>query len=192
MENEWGYVSRITDNGTFSKTDPMAPCDNVAEKYVTQCYMNQEGYLFNLYNNDFRKAAQACVAAGPNAGVCVESLGLSASGEAWQPLLLKGQDAGDLESNAWLLCQEVPKPYTSNCVIGSVFNILALDGLDFTRSAKFCGLVGTTFQKDCYSSIGQYAWIQTPTPNPQKVDSYCLQLPSEWQPTCREGAKQHY
>jgi len=191
MENEWGYVSRITDNGTFSTTDPMAPCNKVAQKYVTQCYMNQEGYLFYRYDNDFKKAGQACVAAGQNAGVCVESLGLAASGEAWQPLLLKGRDAGDLESNAWLLCQEVPKQYTSNCVIGAVFNILALDGLDFSRSSKFCGLVGSEFQKDCFSSIGQYAWIQTPAPNPPKVENYCLQLPPNWQPTCREGTKQH-
>jgi len=192
MENEWGYVSHIIDNGTFSKTDPMAPCDNVAEKYVTQCYMNQEGYLFYRYDNDFQKSAQACVAAGDNAGVCVESLGLAATAESWQPLLLKGQNAGSLESNAWLLCQEAPKAYASNCVIGAVFNILALDGLDFKRSSIFCGLVGSSFQRDCFSSIGQYAWVQTPAPNPPKVESYCLQLPADWQAACREGAKQHY
>lgn len=191
MENEWGYVSRITDNHTFSKTDPMAPCDNVAEKYVTQCYMNQEGYLFDIYNNDFRKASQACLKAGQNAGVCVESLGLTASAEAWQPLLLKGRDAGGFESNAWLLCQDAPRQYISNCVIGSVFNILALDGLDFNRSSKFCGLVDTAFQKDCFSSIGQYAWVQTPMPNPQKVESYCQQLPPKWQAACRQGTTQH-
>lgn len=191
MENEWGYVSHITDNGTFSKTDPMAPCDKVAQKYVTQCYMNQEGYLFYRYNNDFKKSAVACEQAGDNAGVCVESLGLSASAESWQPLLLKGRNAGDIESNAWLLCQDAPKAYTGNCVEGAVFNFLALDGLDFTRSSIFCGLVGTAYQKDCFSSIGQYAWIQTPAPNPKKVQSYCLQVPSNWQSTCREGTKQH-
>lgn len=190
MENEWGYVSHITDNGTFSKTDPMAPCDNVTEKYVTQCYMNQEGYLLNRYN-DFKKAAQACEKAGPNAGVCVESLGLTAAAESWQPLLLQGRSAGGLESNAWLLCQEVPKAYTSNCVEGAVFNILALDGLDFKRASIFCGLVGASFQKDCFSSIGQYAWVQTPAPNPPKVESYCQQLPPKWQSTCREGTAQH-
>ena len=191
MENEWGYVSRITDNGTFSRTDPMAPCNKVAQKYVTQCYMNQEGYLFHIYNNDIKKAGQACLQAGVNAGICIESLGLSASAENWQPLLLKGRGAGDVEANAWLLCQEVPKQYISNCVIGAVFNILALDGLDFMRSSKFCGLVGSAYQRDCYSSIGQYAWVQTREPNPKKVESYCLQLPSKWQPTCREGTKQH-
>ena len=192
MENEWGYVTKITDNGTFSKTDPMAPCDNVDQKYVTQCYMNQEGYLFFRYDNDFRQSAQACVGAGQNAGVCVESLGLAASAEAWQPLLLKGRDAGDLESNAWLLCQDAPKGYTGNCVTGAVFNILALDGLDFSRSSDFCGLVAAAYQRDCYSSIGQYAWVQTRDPTPKKVENHCLQLPVRWQPACREGAKQHY
>ncbi len=191
MENEWGYVSHITDNGTFSKTDPMAPCDSVAQKYVTQCYMNQEGYLLYRYDNDFKKAGQACEEAGQNAGVCVESLGLTAAAEAWQPSLLQGRNAGGLEPNAWLLCQEVPKAYTGNCVEGAVFNILALDGLDFKRSSIFCGLVGTTFQKDCFSSIGQYAWVQTPAPNPPKVESYCQQLPPKWQSTCREGTAQH-
>lgn len=191
MENEWGYVTHITDNGTFSKTDPMEPCDSIAQKYVTQCYMNQEGYLFYRYDNDFKKSAQACEKAGDNGGVCVESLGLAASAESWQPLLLKGRNAGSLESNAWLLCQDVPKQYTGNCVEGAVFNILALDGLDFKRSSIFCGLVGTAYRKDCFSSIGQYAWVQTPAPNPPKVESYCKQLPPKWQSTCREGTAQH-
>jgi len=192
MENEWGYVSKITNNGTFSKTDPMAPCDKEAAKYVTQCYMNQEGYLFDIYNNDFHKAAQACLRAGSNAGVCVESLGLSASGESWQPLLLENSNVSNLESNAWTLCQEAPKQYVGNCVEGAVFNILALDGLNFSRSSEFCGLVGAAYQASCYSSIGQYAWVQTPAPNPAKVESYCGQVPPKWQPTCRQGTKQHY
>lgn len=191
MENEWGYVSKIADNGTFSRNDLMAPCDHVAQKYQTQCYMNQEGYLLNVFNNDPYKAAKACQAAGDNAGVCAESLGLTASAEAWQPLLLKTKYTGNREADAWTICRGFPQQYIINCVTGAVFNILALDGLDFSGASRFCGLVNSAYQTDCYSDIGQYAWVQTPAPNPKKVDSYCIQVPSRWQATCRQGATQH-
>lgn len=187
MENVFGFTSGETDNGTFSKTDPLAPCDAVAKKYQSQCYVNQEGYLFSYFHMDVYKAAQACLAAGDQTGNCIEGIGLSASSEVWQPVLLKDKNTGSIESNAWLICQQFPTDYITSCVTGAVFQLLEADGLNFSRASKFCGLVGAKSQNECFRSIGRYAGVEAARGS-QSPASYCSQLPLERQTVCRQGA----
>lgn len=186
MENVSAYVSNAEDNGDFTKADPLSPCDKVASKYQRECYINQEGALFKLFNWNAAQSANACLGAADETETCMEAIGLAASSAPWQKILLTSYGSSSLEYNSWQICQEFPAAYISSCVAGAVTQILEQDGLNFARANTFCSLVANSSATACYQRIGTYTTLQVG--NPSKAAGYCDQLSSKGQQTCRQAA----
>jgi hypothetical protein len=187
MENVSAYTIGEKHNGTFSKTDPLAPCDVVEAKYQRECYINQEGYLFSFYDWDAGKAAYACLGAGEQIGTCMEGIGLAASSVPWQHILLKDKITISLGENAWMICQKFPAGYVTGCVTGAVTQILENDGVNFKQAANFCAVVDSASNTACYRRIGEYTRLQVA--DRAKAAAYCGQLVKEWRQICRLGAE---
>lgn len=187
MENVNGQMNEGVSNGSFSDTDPLAPCDTFADKYQRECYINQAGHLFSYYNWDISKSTLACLNAGAQTSTCLEGIGLSATSSVWQKILLGDQVSGGTESTGWLFCSKFPEGHVESCVTGAVVQILQMDRFDFKRADRFCSLVGSSLQTACYRRIGEYTRLEST--NSQNASGYCDQLPSMWQPVCRQGAQ---
>jgi hypothetical protein len=182
MENVTGSMEGDLRN--FSDSDPLTPCNTVADKYQRECYITLEGYLFKFYKWDVAQAAQACLGAGQHTQDCLEGVGLAASGDAWQKILLDSQLTNDSERNTWLICSKFPQGYTSGCVTGAVTQILEIDRFNLARADRFCSMAKAD-QAACYKRIGYYMKLESPSA--QQAASYCSQLSKTWQEVCRQA-----
>ncbi len=93
MENVNASLKGSTLRQGFSRTDPLAPCNVVAEKYRQECFINHAGWLMKFFENNVTKAADACLKApDPYVSACLQSIGLMVTNPAWQPSLADHTD----------------------------------------------------------------------------------------------------
>lgn len=162
LEGDWKKAS-------FSRDDPLAPCDQIDAKHQFECYFNQPGWLLHFYHNDVAAAAQACLKAAPDAvRPCMESLGLLTTSPAWQARLL-GPDKGSgaFLQNAWRLCQTFPAGHVGQCVRGAADNLMNTATAE--QAKAFCGAVDDAYRDACTTRINNdldYLSVQKPKPQP--------------------------
>ncbi len=158
MENVNAGMRNEAPKNIFSKTDPLAPCNQVQDKYRYECYINHAGWLMKFFSNDtdrIGKAINACLGAGNYVNPCLQSIGLMTTNPVWQPALLRNTENNkDTTEIARDICLKFPKEYREQCVIAGVDNILNFDELDVSRAQKFCDIMDEDFKNSCYRNIG--------------------------------------
>ncbi|HEV8242705.1 MAG TPA: hypothetical protein VGQ07_01810 [Nitrospirales bacterium] len=174
----------------FSRSNPLAPCNVVPDKYQSECFINHAGWLMKIFNNDVTKATKACLRA-PEAYVslCLQSIGLMVTNPAWQPYL--AQSNGEKEGKppevmAWDLCRRFPKDHRAPCVIGAIDNILNFDEFEVSRARTFCNTVDAAYRNVCYHQIG--VGLMHQATNPDVVRHKCATFEGYDKDECLQGA----
>ncbi|MDB5160866.1 MAG: exported protein of unknown function, partial [Candidatus Saccharibacteria bacterium] len=107
MENINAEARGEAQAGVFSTTDPLAPCDKVADKYQHECYINHAAHLVQTFNS-VSLASSACLkASSAQVTACLESIGLMATNPVWQEPL-DGKKSGDVLVRARDICKQFP------------------------------------------------------------------------------------
>lgn len=158
MENVNAGMRGETREENLSKTDPLAPCNKLKEKYHHECFINHAGWLMTLFPGDIKKASAVCLKIPSENSInsCLQSLGLMVTNPTWQLTLthtlnLEGKSN---EEKAWNICLEFPDSYREQCIFGGVDNILNFDELKINRAGSFCNLVSDDYKNNCYKRIG--------------------------------------
>jgi len=190
MENVSASMRGEAREGIFSKTDPLAPCNKVEEKYRHECFINHAGWLMTLFPGNVKKASSACQKAPSisNTNSCLQSLGLMVTNPVWQLTLsrnlnLEGKSS---EEKAWSICLEFPKSYREQCIWGGVDNILNFDELEIKRAESFCNLVKDNYKNNCYQRIGLD--IKSQVVQNDIVIQKCSNFNSHLKKECLKGA----
>lgn len=164
MENSNAAVADEKKVLSFSKSDPLAPCDKVAQEYKWQCYINHAGYLMKVTNLDVNRAVKICLSAyDGGAKPCLQSIGLMTTNPIWQKSVKGVDTVNDPKKNvetAWSICSDMPAAARPDCVIGAVDNILNFDEIKIDRATAFCQLVGDELKPICFKQIGTTVSIQ--------------------------------
>ncbi len=188
MENVGAAARGEARQGVFSATDPLAPCNRVAEKHRHECFINHAGWLMHIFGNDVAKAARACLEA-PESYVasCLQSIGLMATNPGSQTNLLKNPRGGTFETIAWEICLKFPAQHRDQCVLGAVDNILNFDELDVSRARAFCATVGSAYAAPCHERVG---WnLRNQATDPSIVLKKCAGLEPSLREACLRGAR---
>ena len=139
MENVNSVMRGEAREGVFSDSDPLAPCNRVADRHKWECYINHAGRLITLFDLSVRDASHACLdAAGRFVLACVQSLDLMVSNLAWQATLVGPTSHGRNIEVTLELCGRFPEEYRRDCLIGAVDNIMNFDGVALDRALRFC------------------------------------------------------
>jgi hypothetical protein len=171
----------------FSRTDPLAPCNVVAEKYRQECFINHAGWLMKFFENNVTDAASACVKApGPHVSTCLQSIGLMVTNPAWQPSLGSHRDGKNHEVIAWNLCRKFPRGHRESCVIGAIDNILNFDELEVSRAKTFCNTVDAAYRKICYQRVGFS--LRNQATDTKLVRGKCVTLEGADAAACLQGS----
>ena len=165
MENVNAVLEGREQKGLFTLKDPLAPCDQLDEKYRYQCFSNHSGWLMKLYRGDVSKASQACLKA-PTTSVnpCLQSIGLLATNAAWQPLLLRKRKRKTFLEDAWTICQRFPETSVGHCVVAALDDLMNSDTVDIQQARAFCDIVGEDYRPVCLDRIdGDLRYLTTQT-----------------------------
>ena len=187
MENVNAVMRGDARAGVFSETDPLAPCNQVAERYRWECYINHAGRLITFFDMDVGLASHACLEALPRyASACIESLGLMVSNPAWQKTLAGPESASRNIEVTLELCRQFPVAYRGDCVWGGVDNILNFDGTRLDRALRLCGTADAPYREGCYLRVGKA--IKWQVVKPDERFSLCQEVVAKYRETCVAGA----
>jgi hypothetical protein len=188
MENVNAGMRGDAREGIFSTSDPLAPCNGVAEKYQHECYVNHAGYLMTYFDNDVRLASAACLQAAEGfIGSCLQSIGLMVTNPLWQPDLLPDVAGKEFVEIAWELCMQFPTAWRDQCVLGGIDNIHNFDVFDLTRAINFCDAVDPEYRELCYQRMGLN--LKNNSTDLEEVRKACASLVAEFEPACLAGAE---
>jgi hypothetical protein len=155
MENVNAGMTGRALPGVFKRSDPLAPCDKVGDRYKHECFINHSGWLMTVAHDDVYKGTRYCLKIkGRFRSSCLQSIGLMVTNPVWQATLAP-QDAGQPPARiAANLCNRFPAVGRHDCVIAAVDNIANFDQLDVTRGRAFCAAVPSALKDACYRQIG--------------------------------------
>lgn len=168
MENTDAALEGDWQKGSFSREDPLAPCDQLDSKRRLQCYFNQSGWLMRFYRNNVAEAAEACLkASADSVATCMQAIGLLTTSKAWQARLM-GQDrlSGPFFKNAWTLCQRFPEGHVDECVLAGLDNLMNTATVDDAKA--FCDAVDEKERQLCTQRISddlRYLTAKNPKPD---------------------------
>ena len=187
MENVNAGMQGRARPGVFSRRDPLAPCDRVADRYRHECFINQAGYLMHVSSLEIGRATRDCLAApGRYKSVCMQSIGLMVTNPVWQAALSTEAGKRPFAVVAWDLCRRFPSAYRRDCVIAGVDNLANFDELDVRRSSAFCAVVAAQLASACAREIG--VDLRARTVDPTRVRRACRRVPEARRAECLAGA----
>lgn len=186
MENVNSIMKGQAKEGVFSRTDPLAPCSKVEEKYRHECFINHAGFLAGFFKMDLSLASKSCLSAPPNnINACLQSLGLMVTNPSWQKNLAPLSPAND--QTAWQLCLKFPKNHINECVVGAIDNIMNFNELNVTKAQSFCNLIAQNFKEQCYRRVGSS--LKSQSLDEEVVRNLCRQIEIQnFQNICLKGA----
>ena len=164
----------------LDRSDPLYPCNAVAQKYQPQCYTLQSSAILYFNGGDVQATGRACEKAPAEmVSVCFLSLGRDVTALAAQDhrrsLELCGRTAGLAGGRGDLWC-----------IIGVAQNLVNL-AADPGEGLRFCRAVGTAAHKrDCYRVVGETIAILVPGPAQRR--EACQAAEPDFVATCRRGA----
>jgi hypothetical protein len=185
MENAGAAMRGAARRGLFLESDPLAPCNRLADKYRQQCFLNHAGWLIHHFRNDIRRAATACLDAATHTRDCLESIGLMVTNPAWQSTFLGNPAGNDFVGTARQLCEQFPPTHREACVLGGVDNIMNFDALDTARAAAFCDAVAPAHRDPCYRRIGSS--LRHQVADPMLAASRCEPFDARSRASCLTG-----
>jgi hypothetical protein len=188
MENVNAGMTGRALPGVFKRSDPLSPCDKVADKYKHECYINHSGWLMTVAQHNLRKGSRYCLEAkGRYKSSCFQSIGLMVTNPTWQAGL-----AADLvqarkpeATIAADLCGRFPPAGRKDCVIAGVDNLANFDRLETKRAGAFCNAVSDSLAGTCYRQVGVN--LANRTSDEQVIEQSCSGLGSK-ERLCLEGA----
>lgn len=187
MENTNAGMRAQARDGLFDKQNLLSPCNKVKEKYKHECYINHAGWLMHILENDVQKASIACLEAEQKyIDSCLQSIGLMVTNPVWQESLYKGDLEGkDFAEISWDLCQMFPQEHITQCVIGTVDNIMNFDELDTERVKNFCSEVLDEYKAVCFQVVGRN--LRGQVTDREIVRQKCNMLEAKFREACFSG-----
>ncbi len=166
-ENKSTHVSKYVND------DPQYPCSIVEDKYKWDCYFFQTARMKEIFNNDFRKVAEACADA-PEAYQrnCFESMGRDISGNTIMNV-----------DKSIELCQSAPpKGPRIACLKGAVQDMF-WDSSGQDKSLSFCKkLTDLNEKSECYNTIFERAPLVISSQEELKM--FCEKAEERYQNSC--------
>ncbi|HEX6388288.1 MAG TPA: cytochrome c [Solirubrobacteraceae bacterium] len=134
-----------TSYGTTSKyvrtSDPIYPCNSVAERHKYQCYGMVTANILRITSYDNAQTAHSCLRSERDwVRICFESFGRDMSGIY--------KDAGKLRGACRLA-----KSHESDCLYGAAREIVNADA-GSKRAARFCRSVRRGHRAHCFEGMG--------------------------------------
>jgi hypothetical protein len=155
-------------------SDPIYPCDWVAERYKNYCYLLVTANLLRVTGYDQRKTAAGCHKSEPNwVGVCFESFGRDVSGIA-----------GKSARKALVSCH-LAGPNESDCIYGVSREIVNADA-GGARAARFCSQAPSKARDRCYNGVGSV--MASLVTDRDALSKKCAELSGRHAHACRQGA----
>jgi hypothetical protein len=188
MENVNAGMTGRALPGVFKRSDPLSPCDKVADKYKHECYINHSGWLMTVAKQNLRKGSRYCLKArGRYKSSCFQSIGLMVTNPTWQaglaPELVQAEKPE--ATIAADLCGRFPPAGRNDCVIAGVDNLANFDRLETKRAGAFCNAVSDSLAEACYRQVGVN--LANRTSDEQVIEQSCSGLGSK-ERLCLEGA----
>jgi hypothetical protein len=186
MENVNAGMTGRALPGVFKRSDPLAPCDKVGDRYKHECFINHSGWLMVVSHNNVAKGTRYCLKAkGRFKSSCLQSIGLMVTNPVWQTTLAPELANSPPAEIAATLCSRFPAVGRPDCVIAGVDNLANFDQLNVTRERAFCAAVDASYSGACYRQIG--VDIRARTQDEQLIRRSCAGVGAK-QRQCLAGA----
>jgi hypothetical protein len=152
------------------KSDPIYPCNAVAERHKLYCYLLVTANILRLTGGDMKATARACLRSEKGwVSTCYESYGRDASGIA-------GKDA----QRAIASCR-LAESYEGDCIYGVAREIVNADAAG-PRGGRFCAQTAHRFRDRCYAGVGSV--LASLEPTPARLRSVCRDVSGRWVHGC--------
>jgi cytochrome c553 len=172
MENfnsSYGVTSKY-----LRASDPIYPCDAVAERHKLYCYLLVTANILRLSGGNMQRTADACMRSEKRwVSTCYESYGRDASGIA-------GKDAG----RAIASCR-LARTHEQDCIYGVAREIVNADAAG-ARGGRFCAQTDHRFRSRCYAGVGSV--LASIEPTPERLRGACREVSGRWVNGCLRGA----
>lgn len=172
MENfnsSYGVTSKY-----LRKSDPIYPCNSVAERHKLYCYLLVTANLLRVNNYDQAKTADGCRRSEkPWIRTCFESFGRDVSGIA-------GKSVG----KALASCR-LAKQYEGDCLYGVSREIINADAAG-ERGGRFCARAPKRYRAHCYEGVGSV--LASLEPITEELTARCRAVSGRNAQSCLRGA----
>ena len=172
MENftsSYGVTSKY-----LRKSDPIYPCNAVAQRHKLYCYLLVTSNALRINGYDLKKTAAACRRSERAwVSTCYESFGRDVSGMA-------GQDAKKALADCRLATR-----HQSECLYGVSRDITSSDA-GGARAGRFCARAPSRHQAHCYEGVGSVLGSIESTPD--ALRTRCRQIGGRHVQACLRGA----
>lgn len=172
MENfnsSYGVTSKY-----LRKSDPIYPCNAVAERHKLYCYLLVTANILRLNGGNLKATAGACMRSETAwISTCYESYGRDASGIA-------GKDA----HRAIASCRYAAA-HESDCIYGVAREIVNADAAG-PRGGRFCAMTDKRFRERCYSGVGSV--LASIEPTEEALRGVCRRVSGRYADGCLRGA----
>jgi hypothetical protein len=172
MENfnsSYGVTSKY-----LRRSDPIYPCDAVAERHKLYCYLLVTANILRVTGGNLKATADACLRSEPGwVSTCYESFGRDASGIA-------GKDAG----RALASCR-LAAAHEGDCIYGVAREIVNADAAG-TRGGRFCARAPARLRERCYAGVGSV--LASLEPTSRRLRGACRQVSGDYVDGCLRGA----
>jgi mono/diheme cytochrome c family protein len=126
----------------LKKSDPLYPCDIVAQRDKLYCYLMVTSHVLDVSGGSWQKTAQWCRRAETGwTATCFQSFGRDASGRT-------RQDPVQIVR----LCA-LARDLERDCIYGAARDITSMDA-GARRASPFCSRVPASFRATCFNGIG--------------------------------------
>jgi mono/diheme cytochrome c family protein len=172
MENfnsSYGVTSKY-----LRKSDPIYPCNDVAERHKLYCYLLVTANILRVENYDLKKTADACRLSEPAwVRTCYESFGRDASGMA-----------GKSTTKALASCR-LAKRNEGDCLYGVSREIVNADAQG-RRGGRFCARAPARYRVHCYEGVGSV--LASLEQTAEALRSRCRSVSGRYAHGCLRGA----
>ena len=172
MENfnsSYGVTSKY-----LRRSDPIYPCNAVAERHKLYCYLLVTANILRVTGANLKATADACLRSERDwVSTCYESFGRDASGIA-------GKDAG----RALASCR-LAAAHEGDCIYGVAREIVNADAAG-SRGGRFCARAPARFRERCYAGVGSV--LASLEPTSRRLRGACGQVSGDHVDSCLRGA----
>ncbi|HEX2090437.1 MAG TPA: hypothetical protein VHI54_11020 [Actinomycetota bacterium] len=154
------------------------PCNAVADKYRTDCWLMQSSTILHVVNYDFDRAFAACdIAEKAYASLCYESMGRDIAGYTVHRPLPSGQ-----------LCRRGDPRFRDHCFSGAAKQLVDFHGR-IDEAAELCAAAPGSAKLQCYEALGEIAYFYW-SHDEQRLRSECAKARvSKWIEVCERAAR---
>lgn len=172
-------ATSATDREPFpplSTEDPLYPCTELDDRYLTACYQMQTSAILFHNGSDVAATAAACDQAPEQyRGDCYLSLGRDISALTMQS-----------HAEAAAACSAGDPDYQVWCHIGYAKNLVDLSA-DPADAITYCqGVDGADLKRACYHAVGEEIWVLSD--DRERNESWCERAEDAHRDDCRRGA----